>query len=85
MLDVSSLKKAIDLCDEVLKQLENHPNDDIIQAATIQRFEYTYSLTISLLTRFLGEILPENEIIDTHGENPWSCGCRWRPYSSMRS
>lgn len=63
MLDVSSLKKAIRHCDEILKQLELHPEDDIIQDAAVQCFEYTYSLTISLLIRFLGECLPTNESV----------------------
>lgn len=32
---------------------DNNPNDIVVRDATIQRFEYTYSLALKMLSRFI--------------------------------
>lgn len=70
MIDLTPFEKALKTLDEIIIRYEKEKNDDAIRDAVIQRFEYTYSLSIKMLTRFLQsqaidlpDILTFNEII----------------------
>lgn len=53
MVDLTPFEKALKTLDEIIIRYEKEKNDDAIRDAVIQRFEYTYSLSIKMLTRFL--------------------------------
>ncbi len=53
MIDLTPFEKALKTLDEIIIRYEKEKNDDAIRDAVIQRFEYTYSLSIKMLTRFL--------------------------------
>lgn len=53
MIDLTPLKKALKTLDEIIIRYDKENNDDAIRDAVIQRFEYTYSLSIKMLMRFL--------------------------------
>ena len=53
MIDLRPFEKALKTLDEIIIRYEKEKNDDAIRDAVIQRFEYTYSLSIKMLTRFL--------------------------------
>lgn len=53
MIDLTPFEKALKTLDDIIIRYEKEKNDDAIRDAVIQRFEYTYSLSIKMLTRFL--------------------------------
>ena len=53
MIDLTSFEKALKTMDEIIERYDREKNDTAIRDAVIQRFEYTYSLSIKMLTRFL--------------------------------
>ena len=53
MIDLTSFEKALKTLDEIIERYDREKNDTAIRNAVIQRFEYTYSLSIKMLTRFL--------------------------------
>jgi len=60
-IDYSPLKNAAKSFDEIIERYHRETFDDAIRDALIQRFEYTYSLTLKFLSRFLKQMLPEME------------------------
>lgn len=52
-LDISSFKNAINSLNSILLRYEKDNFDIDIRDAVIQRFEYTYSLAIKMITRFI--------------------------------
>lgn len=60
-IDFTSLEKAIKSLDVIIERYDSESFDDAIRDAMIQRFEYTYSLSLKFLNRFLKQILPEIE------------------------
>lgn len=69
-IDISSFEKVLSSLEAILIRYEKENFDIDIRDAVIQRFEYTYSLAIKMVTRFLNlqsnENLPQmtfNEII----------------------
>ena len=54
-LDITSFENALNSLIEVLIVCEKEPNDIIVRDATIQRFEYTYSLALKMLSRFINK------------------------------
>ena len=56
---LTSLEKAVLTLEEAL----NLPKDIIVRDATIQRFEYTFELSVKFLKRYL-ETLPEGNDVD---------------------
>ena len=54
-LDITSFENALNSLIEVLIVYEKEPNDIIVRDATIQRFEYTYSLALKMLSRFISK------------------------------
>ena len=62
MLDTTSFENAITSLNSILaRYAREHDND--IRDAVIQRFEYTYSLAIKMITRFIN--LQANEEVVT--------------------
>lgn len=68
-LDITSFQNAVKSLDAILNRYARE-NDADIRDAVIQRFEYTYSLALKIMTRFINysanEIIPVmtfNEII----------------------
>lgn len=71
-LDITSLKNALARLNSILIRYEKDGYDADIRDAVIQRFEFTYSITLSTIIRFINmqapEVLPSltfNEIIRT--------------------
>lgn len=62
VLDISSLEKAINSLNLIIERYEKDNYDIDIRDAVIQRFEYTYSLVVKYLMRFIK--LQSTEYID---------------------
>lgn len=60
-INFTPLENAINRLDEIIERYNRESYDDAIRDAMIQRFEFTYSLTLKFLTRFLKKVLPEME------------------------
>ena len=58
-LDITSFEKALSSLNSILLRYEREHNDIDIRDAVIQRFEYTYSLAVKMITRFIN--LQSNE------------------------
>ena len=52
-LDLTSFENALNSLIDILVMYDNNPNDIVVRDATIQRFEYTYSLALKMLSRFV--------------------------------
>ena len=63
-LDLTSLIKAHASLKEILVRYSKESNDNAIRDAVIQRFEYTYSLTLKTLRRYLELNLDEAFSVD---------------------
>ena len=71
-LNVSSFEKALISLDSIIIRYKNDNYDVDIRDAVIQRFEYTYSLAVKMMTRFINlqsaeakNTMTFNEIIRT--------------------
>lgn len=53
MIDLTPFENAIKKLDEIIIRYDKESYDNAIRDAVIQRFEYTYSLAIKMLVRFL--------------------------------
>ncbi len=53
MINLTPFEKALKTLDEIIIRYAKEKNDNAIRDAVIHRFEYTYSLSIKMLTRFL--------------------------------
>ncbi|MGN0031776.1 MAG: HI0074 family nucleotidyltransferase substrate-binding subunit [Candidatus Gastranaerophilaceae bacterium] len=53
MIDLTPFENAINTLDEIIVRYDKESYDNAIRDAVIQRFEYTYSLAIKMLVRFL--------------------------------
>jgi nucleotidyltransferase substrate binding protein (TIGR01987 family) len=61
-LDLTSFKKILDNLNSILVRY-NKEHDPDIRDAVIQRFEYTYSMSLKMLVRFLKQgLLPVSEV-----------------------
>lgn len=58
MIDIKPLEDALNTFDEIIERYDRETYDNAIRDAVIQRFEYTYSLAIKTLARYLKENLP---------------------------
>lgn len=54
-LDLTSFEKALNSLIDILFMYDKNPDDTIVRDATIQRFEYTYSLALKMLSRFINK------------------------------
>ncbi len=63
-LDLTSLEKAHASLKEILLRYEKESYDLAIRDAVIQRFEYTYSLSLKMLRRYLEMTIDEPTSVD---------------------
>lgn len=61
---IMPLKQALQTLDKALSRSKTAPKDLEIRDACIQRFEYTYELSIKMIKRYLEEEMPLSEKID---------------------
>ena len=54
-LDITSFENALNSLIDILVIYDKNPDDIIVRDATIQRFEYTYSLALKMLSRFINK------------------------------
>lgn len=54
-LDFTALEKSINRLGEVLERFSREKNDDVVRDSVIQRFEFTYSLTLKTLRKYFIE------------------------------
>ena len=59
-LDLTSLEKAFNSLKIAFSKYNKSSNDDIIRDSVIQRFEYTYGMSIKMLERFIQITSAEN-------------------------
>ena len=64
-IDLSSLIKAYNSLKEIIIRYEKESYDNAIRDALIQRFEYTYSLAVKMLRRYLELNLDETITVDS--------------------
>ena len=63
-LDLTSFEKAIKSLAEVIEMWNNDKVNDVIRDSMIQRFEYTYSLSLKMIKRYFKISAFEKENID---------------------
>jgi nucleotidyltransferase substrate binding protein (TIGR01987 family) len=54
-LDITSFENALKSLIDILVMYDKNPDDVVVRDATIQRFEYTYSLALKMLSRFINK------------------------------
>ena len=54
-LDITSFENALKSLIDILVMYDKNPDDIVVRDATIQRFEYTYSLALKMLSRFISK------------------------------
>jgi nucleotidyltransferase substrate binding protein (TIGR01987 family) len=54
-LDITSFENALKSLIDILVMYDKNPGDIVVRDATIQRFEYTYSLALKMLSRFISK------------------------------
>ena len=54
-LDLTSFENVLKSLVDILTMYDKNPDDIVIRDATIQRFEYTYSLALKMLSRFINK------------------------------
>jgi len=59
VIDLTPFQNALETLDEIILRYDREKEDNAIRDAVIQRFEYTYSLSMKMLTRFL-----QNQAVD---------------------
>jgi nucleotidyltransferase substrate binding protein (TIGR01987 family) len=64
-LDLSSLARAIGQLESAIQSWAEKPADTLIRDAVIQRFEFTYELSIRTLRRYLRSVAASEDEIDT--------------------
>ena len=95
ILDLTTFEKAFNSLKVVWDVYQNKSNDDITRDSVIQRFEYTYSMALKMISRFLSlcafeddeQILTFNELIRTANQNNLLLGNleTWTDYRAKRN
>ena len=67
-LDLTSFENAINSLNLIITRYHNDNFDIDIRDAVIQRFEYTYSLAIKMMTRYINKVSPSTETDMTFNE-----------------
>ena len=65
-IDLSALEKAICSLDIAIKRSIKEKDDELIRDGVIQRFEYTFELSIKMLKRILENISTVSNLIDNY-------------------
>lgn len=63
-LDLTSFENAINSLNEIIERYEREFDDTAIRDAAIQRFEYTFSLSLKMIKRYFSKSAFEKENID---------------------
>lgn len=50
---ISSFEKAVRRLDEVIQRYQSDMGDNIVRDSVIQRFEFTYSIALKTLSKYL--------------------------------
>jgi nucleotidyltransferase substrate binding protein (TIGR01987 family) len=64
-LDLSSLARALGQLESAIQSWAEKPADTLIRDAVIQRFEFTYELSIRTLRRYLRSVAASEDEVDT--------------------
>lgn len=67
-LDLTSFENAINSFHSIIRRYHNDNFDVDIRDAVIQRFEYTYSLAIKMMIRYINRVSPSSEADMTFNE-----------------
>ena len=68
IIDLTSFKNAKTRLHEILVRYKNDNYDPDIRDAVVKRFEYTYSLALKMIYRYLKYAAPENDYIPDFNE-----------------
>ena len=63
-VDVTPLERASGQLDKAVAAWQQNPSDEFIRDAVIQRFEFTYELSIKMLRRYLKSIAASDTEVD---------------------
>lgn len=63
-IDISPLKQALSQLEIALQARAKKPNDALIRDAVIQRFEFTYELSVRMLRRYLKHIAASDDEVN---------------------
>ncbi|MDR0661922.1 MAG: nucleotidyltransferase substrate binding protein [Holosporales bacterium] len=63
-LDVSSLEKAVARLEEGITRYQQEKEDAMVRDAVVQRFEYTFSLSVRMIKRYLREHGAEGDLVE---------------------
>jgi nucleotidyltransferase substrate binding protein (TIGR01987 family) len=63
-INIAPLQKAFASLSKALNRALNDPEDLEVRDGSIQRFEYTYELSVKLLKRYIEEEAPTTENVD---------------------
>ncbi|MBM3523470.1 MAG: nucleotidyltransferase [Alphaproteobacteria bacterium] len=66
-LDLSSLSRALLQLQQGLAEARNAPGDDLRRDGVIQRFEYSYELSVKMLRRYVGMTAASPGSVDAMG------------------
>ncbi len=67
-LDTTSFEKAINSLNSIINRYQKDNFDIDIRDAVIQRFEYTYSLAVKMMTRYINMVSPSEQTDMTFNE-----------------
>ncbi len=67
-LDTTSFEKAINSLNSIINRYKRDNFDVDIRDAVIQRFEYTYSLAVKMMTRYINLVSPSEQTDMTFNE-----------------
>ncbi len=67
-LDTTSFEKAINSLNSIINRYKKENFDIDIRDAVIQRFEYTYSLAVKMMTRYINMVSPSEQTDMTFNE-----------------
>ena len=95
-MDLSLMGRALDKLEEGLRLYASEPENEVIRDALIQRFEFTYELTIKTLRRYLrdyaaGVDRDRLEVLPYVIRTAWSAGLteadweRWKEFRDARN
>ena len=68
-IDLTSFEKALNSLLEVIEIYKKNPSDLITRDSMIQRFEYTYSIYLKMIKRFLFFLVFPTEIFKKKSSN----------------
>jgi nucleotidyltransferase substrate binding protein (TIGR01987 family) len=58
-LDITPLEDALKTLEDIAQRYQREPDDDAVRDAVVKRYEYTYSMAVKMLKRFLENFTAE--------------------------